>query len=62
MVLVSEDIGENRVAVIGVNLVGDKSHGHAGHRLLDLHACVHEGEAASADGSHGRRAVGFEDI
>ena len=30
--------------------------------LLDLHAGVHQGEAAAADGGHGRRAVGLEDI
>ena len=60
VVLVAEDIGQDCVAVIGMLLVGDKAHGNSADHLLDGNAGVHEGEAASADGSLGRGTVGLE--
>ncbi len=48
VILVSENIGKDGVAVVRMLLVGDEAHGHAGHRFADLHAGVHQGEAAAA--------------
>ena len=62
VILVAEDVGEDGVAVVGTFSVGDEAHCNTCHGLLDLHTCVHEGEAAAAYGGHGRRTVGFEDI
>ena len=62
VIFVTEDVRQDRVAVVGTGRIGDESHRDTGHRFADLHTCVHEGEAASADGSLGRRTVGFEDV
>ncbi len=62
MVLIAEDVGQDGVAVVRVFGVGDQAHGHTGDRLADLHAGVHQGEAAAADRSHGRGTVRLEDV
>ena len=62
VIFVTEDIGQDGIAVVRVLGIGDQTHGHTGHRLADLHAGVHEGEAAAADGSLRRGTVGFQDI
>ena len=62
VIFVTQDIGQDGIAVIRMLGIGDQTHGHTGHRLADLHAGVHEGEAAAADGSLRRGTVGFQDI
>ncbi len=42
--------------------VHHEAHGDAGHRALDRHAGVHEGERAAAHGGHRGRPVRLEDV
>ena len=49
VVLVSEDVGEDGVAVVRVLFIGDEAHGDSCYRLLYLNSGIHEREAASAD-------------
>ena len=51
VVLVAEDVGEDGVAAVRILFIGDQTHCDTGYRLADLYACVHESEAAAADGS-----------
>ncbi len=62
MVLVAEDVGQDGVAVVRALSVGDQAHGHTGDGLADLHAGIHQCQAAAADGGHRRRAVRLEDV
>ena len=52
VVLVTEYIGKYGVTVVRALGISDEAHSHTGYRLADLHACVHKGEAAAADGGH----------
>jgi len=52
------DIREDRVLIPFF----DEAHGDAGDGALDGHAGVHQREGAAADGAHGARAVGLEDL
>src|SRR5690606_38207486 len=58
MVLVAEDIGQYGVAF----RVLDKTHGDTGHRRLEGHTGVHQGEAGTAHRGHGAGAIGFGDL
>src|SRR5690606_6444831 len=49
MVLVAEDVGQYGVAF----RVLDKTHGDTGHRRLEGHTGVHQGEAGTAHRGHG---------
>ena len=55
MVLVAEDVGQDRKAVAFL----DEAHGNPGHMRLHRNACVHQGEAAAAHRGHRGRAVRF---
>ena len=57
-VFYAEDVGEDGIFVI----FEDEAHGNAGDRALDGNACIHQREAAAADGGHRRGAVGFGDV
>ena len=46
----------------GAVVILDQAAGDAGHRGLDGHAGVHEGQGAAADGALGRGAVGGHDL
>ena len=48
VVLISEDIGKDSVALVRTGLVGNKSHSNSGYRLLDLHTGIHKCEATAA--------------
>ena len=52
------DVGEDRVPVA----LQHQAHGDAGHRRMNGHTRVHEGQGAAADAGHGRRAVGRQDF
>ena len=52
------DIREDRVLIPFF----DETHSDAGDGALDGHAGVHQREGAAADGAHGARAVGLEDL
>src|SRR5207247_10641875 len=58
MVLESEDVGDDHDLVAFF----DQPHRDAGHRLLDGHAGIHEGQTPAADGRHRRRPVRFQDV
>ena len=45
MILVAEDVGQHRITI---GLL-DQTHGHAGHRRGQRHACVHQRQAGAAD-------------
>ena len=60
VVFVAEDVGEDGVFVGAV--VRDEAHGDAADGAFHLHAGVHQGECACADGGHRRRAVALEDV
>ena len=53
VIFVTQDVGEDCVAVVGALCVSDKTHCNTCHGLLDLDAGVHQGQAAATDGSHG---------
>ena len=48
MVLISEDIRKDGIAVIRACLICNKTHGHTGNRFLNLHTCIHKRKAAAA--------------
>ena len=52
------DVGQDDVVVPLL----DQAHRDAGHRLLDLHARVHQRERRAAHRGHRRGAVGLEDV
>ena len=52
MVFITEDVGEN--GVFTVSRAGDQSHGHAADVFGERHARIHQGQAAGANGRHGR--------
>ena len=57
------DIGQDGVFAGAVFLDSfDQTHGDAGYGSLNGHACVHQREAGTASGSHGRRTVGGQDL
>ncbi len=58
MILVAEDVGEDREAL----LLLDQAHGDAGGRPLERHAGVHQRERRAAHRRHRRRAVGLHDL
>src|SRR5579859_7545701 len=58
MILVPENIRQHRKSVAFL----DQAHGDTGDMRLQRHACVHQREAAPADGSHRARTVGFGDF
>ena len=60
VVLGAEDVGDEHLLRLVV--VGEEADRDAGHRALQGHARVHEGEAAVADGRHRRGAVGAHDL
>src|SRR6267378_8685330 len=43
-------------------LANDEAHGNAGTGRLEMHAGVHKGERAAADGGHRRGPVGFQNV
>ena len=58
VVLVAEDVGENREALAFL----DQAHGDTGDRLRQRHAGIHQRQRGAADGGHRRRAVGLGDL
>ena len=52
------DVGEDDDIVAFL----DKAHCDAGDGCLDRHASIHQSQRGTAGGSHGRRAVGFQDL
>ena len=58
VVLVAEDVREDGDLLAFLH----QAHGDARHRRLDGDARVHERQRAAADGGHGARAVGLEDV
>ncbi len=58
MILVAEDVRQDSVAVALL----DQPHGDAGHRGLDRHAGIHQGQAGAAHRRHGTRAVRLGDF
>ncbi len=53
-----QDVGEDH----GLLVLPHQAHGHPGHRGLDGHPGVHEGQAPGADRGHGATAVGLQDV
>ena len=53
MILVAEDVGQDREALT----LEDEAHGDAGDRTAQRHARIHQRQRGAADGGHGRRAV-----
>jgi len=49
MVFITNNIGQNGY----IASVGNKTHGHACHRVLYGHTCIHKREASAADRRHG---------
>src|SRR5450631_539187 len=58
MILIAQNIGEHLKACAFL----DQPHGHAGHRRLDGHACVHQCKTAAAHRGHRTRAIGLQDL
>ena len=58
VIFVAQDVGEDGELVAFL----DQAHGDTGHVPLDGHAGVHQRQAAAADRSHRRRAVGLGDL
>ena len=58
MVLVSENVGEHRKAVVLL----DQPHGDTRHRLGQGHTGIHHRQGRAADRRHRRRAVGLGDL
>ena len=58
VVLESGDIRQDRIVL---SLL-DQSHGDTGDGSLERHACVLQRHDGAADGRHGRRAVGLQDV
>ena len=55
MIFITQDVGEDREILT----FKDKTHCDTRNRTLDRHACVHHGEASTANRRHRRRAVRF---
>ena len=58
MILVAEDVGEHREALV----LQDQAHRDAGGRPLQRHARIHQRERGAADGRHRGRAVRLGDL
>src|SRR5258708_4536308 len=58
MIFIAQDVGQHGEAVVFL----DQAHGDAGHVGLHRNACIHHRQAAAADRSHGRGAVGLGDF
>ena len=60
VVLIAEDVAQHGILLFARVL--DKTHGDTRYGLLNLHTGIHQCQRTGTNRSHGRRAVGFENI
>ena len=58
VILGAGDVGEHGVSVAFLH----QTHGDAGHGRGDRHAGVHQRKRSAADGGHGTRSIGFQNV